>query len=92
MDSILAYKPYFHRGTEPGIHDHPWHFYLQRLFAFRPAKGVFWTEGLIGVLAAVGFVAALSADEPAGLVPGLLHAGLDGHLLPPSPTRPRGAC
>jgi uncharacterized protein (TIGR03663 family) len=59
LNSILAYGTYFQRGTDPGIHRHPWFYYLSLLVANRPAKGFFWTEGLIVGLAAVGFVSAL---------------------------------
>jgi len=58
-NSILAYGTYFERGADPGIHRHPWYYYLSLLVANRPAKGFFWTEGLIVGLAAVGFVASL---------------------------------
>jgi uncharacterized protein (TIGR03663 family) len=54
LDSLLAYSTYFRRGTEPSIHTHPWYFYLELLTAYRPARGFFWTEGLIVGLAAVG--------------------------------------
>lgn len=63
LDSLLAYWNYFHRGSEGGeggIHVHPWYYYLQLLVAFRPARGFFWSEGLIVALALVGAVAALS--------------------------------
>lgn len=60
IDSVLAYSTYYRRGSEGGIHSHPWYFYLQLLVAFRPARGFFWTEGLIVGLAAVGAAAALA--------------------------------
>jgi len=58
IDSVLTYTTYFKRGGG-GIHQHPWHYYLQLLTAFRPARGFFWSEGLIVGLAAVGCTAAL---------------------------------
>lgn len=60
LDSILAYTTYFRRGSEGGIHAAPWYEYLHLLVAFRPARGFFWTEGLIVGLAAVGCVVSLS--------------------------------
>ncbi len=54
IDSLSAYAIYFRRGSQSGIHTHPWHYYLQLLFAYRPARGFFWSEGAIGVLAAIG--------------------------------------
>ncbi len=59
LDSILAYETYLRRGSESGIHTHPWYWYFELLVAYRPARGFFWTEGLIVALAAVGIVAAL---------------------------------
>lgn len=64
LDSVLAYGTYFRRGSAGGIHAHPWWFYLELLLAFRPARGFFWTEGLIAALALVGALAALA---PRGL-------------------------
>jgi predicted membrane-bound mannosyltransferase len=60
LDSILAYGTYLHRGSEGGIHSHPWYWYLELLVAYRPARGFLWTEGLIVALAAVGVVAGLA--------------------------------
>ncbi len=59
-DSIRAYANYVHRGSELGEHSEPWYYYLQILFAHRPAKGFFWSEGLIAVLAIVGGLRSLS--------------------------------
>jgi uncharacterized protein (TIGR03663 family) len=59
-DSILAYTTYVNRAGGDNLHDHPWYTYLEWLFAFRPARGFFWSEGLIAALALAGFVAALA--------------------------------
>ena len=59
IDSVVAYATYFRRGGEAGIHAHPWYYYLQLLTAYHPAKGFFFSEGLIAGLAAVGVVVAL---------------------------------
>jgi len=67
-DSILAYATYLRRGSAPGIHAHPWYWYLELLVAYRPARGFFWTEGLIVALAAVGVVTALGRRGCAGRV------------------------
>ncbi|MGQ9575831.1 MAG: flippase activity-associated protein Agl23 [Thermoguttaceae bacterium] len=73
LDSVLAYGGYFQRGTQPGIHAHPWYYYLQLLVASRPGRGWFWSEGLIVGLAAVGLVAALvtrrNDQDPTGTAP-----------------------
>ena len=59
LDSILAYVNYFRRSGGAGLHDHPWHFYLQMLIFARYGPGPWWSEGLIVLLAAAGLVAAL---------------------------------
>ncbi|MBM4018652.1 MAG: TIGR03663 family protein [Planctomycetes bacterium] len=67
LDSILAYVTYSGRAGGEGLHAHPWYFYLQMLIADRPARGFFWTEGLIVGLALAGAVAALMRGGlPAG--------------------------
>ena len=58
-DSILAYANYFRRGSQQGEHSEPWYYYLQILFAYRPAKRIFWSEGFIAVLALIGGIDAL---------------------------------
>jgi len=65
LDSVLAYATYLRRGSEGGIHAAPWYEYLHLLLAFRPARGFFWTEGLIVGLAAVGCIFSLSLRERA---------------------------
>jgi uncharacterized protein (TIGR03663 family) len=71
-DAVLAYGNYFRRGSEGGIHWHPWYYYLQILaasgplylqfhVASRPWRIYFGAETLIVGLAAAGFVAALAA-------------------------------
>jgi len=67
INSVLAYTTYLRRGYQQGIHSHhPWYYYLQLLVYNRPARGFFWTEGLIVGLAVVGLVAGLARlDRPA---------------------------
>ncbi len=57
--SIYAYSNYFHRGSQQGEHSEPWYYYLQLLFAYRPSKRIFWSEGFIAVLALIGGIHAL---------------------------------
>jgi uncharacterized protein (TIGR03663 family) len=59
IDAVLAYGTYFRRGSEGGIHAHPWYYYLQILVASRPLRGYMGTETLIVGLAAVGSLASL---------------------------------
>lgn len=58
-DSLRAYFNYWGRGTTGGEHAHPWYFYFERLWYFRPARGFLWSEGLIAALAVIGFIEAL---------------------------------
>jgi hypothetical protein len=58
--SVCAYANYFRRGSQPGEHSEPWYYYFQILFAYRPSKRIFWSEGFIAVLALIGGVDALS--------------------------------
>jgi uncharacterized protein (TIGR03663 family) len=58
--SIRAYANYFRRGSQQGDHSEPWYYYLQLLFAYWPSKKIFWSEGLIAVLALVGTIYALA--------------------------------
>ncbi len=63
VDSIRTYTTYFDRAQHSGIHDHPWYYYLHLLTYFQIGEGPFWTEGLIVVLALVGFFAALRGRD-----------------------------
>ena len=70
--SIGAYANYFHRGSQGGEHAEPWYYYLQILFAYHPSKRVFWSEGLIAVLALIGAASALRlASQQSSLSPPL---------------------
>jgi len=60
VDSVLAYATYLGRGSQSGIHTQPWYYYLHILTAYWPARGFFWTEGLIVGLAAVGAAFSLA--------------------------------
>jgi uncharacterized protein (TIGR03663 family) len=64
LESIRAFGIYIDRGTDPGIHTHPWSFYL-RILSFSSSEGVAWTEGLILVLALAGLVFTFSANRMA---------------------------
>ncbi len=61
-ESITAYRNYWHRSQ---LHEHaePWYYYLQILFAFRPSRHFFWTEGLIAALAIIGGISGF-AERP----------------------------
>ena len=58
--SIIAYANYFRRGSQQGEHSEAWYYYLHLLFAYRPSKRIFWSEGLIAVLAVIGGIYSLA--------------------------------
>ncbi len=59
LDSIRTYTTYLNRAGGNALHIHPWYYYLEILFYFRYGDGPIWTEALIVLLAAVGFIAAM---------------------------------
>lgn len=60
LDSVRTYTTYFDRASQSSVHIHPWSYYLEMLIFFRYGNGPFWTEGLIVLLAVVGFIAAMT--------------------------------
>jgi uncharacterized protein (TIGR03663 family) len=54
-NSITAYASYWHRSGLPE-HTEKWYYYLQILFAFRPNRGFFWSEGATAAWACIGAV------------------------------------
>lgn len=58
LDGVLTYASYFKRADGVGMHDHPWDYYLRMLAYSKLGAGVWWSEGLILVLAACGLVVA----------------------------------
>ena len=68
-DAVRTYLPWLHRAGGATVHEHPWDFYFRRLFFFRANGGPVWSEGLIGVLAAAGFLGALFGRGAAGSHP-----------------------
>ena len=72
LDSLRACVPYLGRAGENGLHTHPWYYYLKMLIYSRYAGGPAWSEGLIVILAAAGFVAAMTKRN---------IIGADFHLL-----------
>jgi uncharacterized protein (TIGR03663 family) len=63
LDSLRTYLPWLQRAGGASPHLHPWTFYLERLFWFRPAAGPVFSELLIGILALVGAAAAFLPDR-----------------------------
>ncbi|MBM3881608.1 MAG: TIGR03663 family protein [Verrucomicrobia bacterium] len=66
-DSLRTYLPWLARAGGNSPHVHPWHFYFERLLWFRPGAGPVFTEGIIFVLAAVGWVGAFRRQAVSGV-------------------------
>jgi len=57
--SYATWLNYFRRTAGESVHDHPWPYYFRLLLFWRAESGLWWSEGAILALAAVGAVAAL---------------------------------
>lgn len=64
LDSILTYETYFHRAGHNPIHDHPWYYYLRLLAFYQYGDGPVFSEGLILLLAMIGFGVAMAGKGP----------------------------
>jgi len=71
-DSFRAYGSFLHRAGSGGVHTHPCYYYLKMLAFSRYAGGPAWSEGFIIILAAAGFVVAMTRRD---------IIGADFHLL-----------
>lgn len=60
LDSLATYLPWLKRAGGHSTHIHPWYYYFERLFWYQAARGPFWTEALIGLLAVAGLAASLT--------------------------------
>jgi uncharacterized protein (TIGR03663 family) len=73
-DSVVAFATYFERGTGGNTwHVHPWYNYFSWILYFHSPGGPVWTEGLIILLAILGFLAGLSKSGIAGVNPRVLR-------------------
>ena len=59
LDSFRAYTAYLNRAGQNQLHIRPWYFYLKILLYFKYGSGPVWSEALIVILAAVGFITAI---------------------------------
>ncbi len=62
LDSFRTYINYLNRAGQNQLHIHPGYFYLKMLLYYKYGPGPFWSfwsEALIVILAAVGFVIAI---------------------------------
>ena len=67
LDSFRTYTTYFSRAHNNALHIHPWYYYLKMLIYSRYGDGPIWSEALIVLLAAVGFIVAMTAKgSPTG--------------------------
>ncbi len=67
LDSFRTYTTYLNRAGQNQLHIHPWHFYLKMLLYFKYGSGPVWSEALIVILAAVGFIIAIRGKGLAGV-------------------------
>jgi len=58
VDSVLAFQSYFTKSGTPGLHGHPWWYYLGLLTRTK-SGGLVWSEALILALACLGLLAAV---------------------------------
>jgi uncharacterized protein (TIGR03663 family) len=59
LDSFQTYTTYLNRAGQNQLHLHPWYFYLKILLYFKYGSGPVWSEALIVILAALGFIIAI---------------------------------
>jgi uncharacterized protein (TIGR03663 family) len=64
LEPFRGASTYLTRGIQPASHAHPWHYYVG-LLAYSRSGGLWWSEGLVLLLALVGAVAGwLPHAEP----------------------------
>ena len=61
-DSVRAIAASVGRAGHPGVHAHPWFYYLQTMAYAKTAGGPIWSEAFLLFLAAAGGIAALGHD------------------------------
>lgn len=59
LDSVRTYTTYFDRAGQNQLHNHPWYYYLKILLYSKYGSGPVWSEALIVILAAFGFLIAI---------------------------------
>jgi uncharacterized protein (TIGR03663 family) len=72
LDSFRTYVTYLSRAGQNQLHIHPWYYYLKILLYTKYTGAPAWSEALIVILAAIGFVAAITKKRA---------ASADGNLL-----------
>jgi len=61
-DALRAVGLSFTRAGHPGVHAHPWVYYVQTLAYSKTAGGPVWSEGFLLVLALAGGIASFGRD------------------------------
>ncbi|MCK4998825.1 MAG: hypothetical protein KAS23_04790, partial [Anaerohalosphaera sp.] len=72
-DSVLTYTDYLNRASETPVHTHPWYYYLKTLLYFKLGAAPVFTEAIIVILAAVGFLIALIKPRTIGSEPAFIR-------------------
>ena len=72
-DSFRAYANYFHRAGQNQLHIHRWYYYLKMLIYSQYYDGPIWSEAVIVILAASGFVVAMTKKGIANVNFGLFR-------------------
>ena len=72
LDSFRAYAVYINRAGQNQLHAHPWYYYLKMLIYSKYGRGPVWSEGLIVLLAGIGFIAAMTKKGLSGVNSNLL--------------------
>lgn len=62
VDAVRAIGASFTKAGHPGVHAHPWYYYLQTLAYSRAAAGPIWSEAFLLFLAAAGSIAAFGHE------------------------------
>lgn len=66
LASVHTYLPWFGRAKGNSPHIHPWYYYIDLLAWRHQSRGPIWTEAMILLLSAVGFIASLRRAPIAG--------------------------
>ncbi|HDT14398.1 MAG TPA: TIGR03663 family protein [Candidatus Aminicenantes bacterium] len=72
-DAARAVGTSFGRAGHPGVHAHPWPYYVRLLAWAKTAAGPVWSEGFLLVLALAGGLAAFGPDQGHGGSPRFLR-------------------
>jgi uncharacterized protein (TIGR03663 family) len=63
LDSISAFKNYFHRASQNSWHIHPWFYYFKLFFGSKHSMRPFWNEWPILILSGIGLAFAFKHKQ-----------------------------